>query len=675
MQILPWKKYSENKVNSDNFLLKVLGNRGIDTIEKLNKIDENTKIYDPMLLNDMDKAVMRIYKAMDKNETILIHGDYDCDGITSTVMLYDYFENEGANVIYYIPDRESEGYGLNMTSAKMIAENSVNLVITVDNGISSHEEIAWLKEKGVDVIVTDHHIPKETLPDCVAVINPHRSDSTYPFDNLCGAGVAFKLITALEQNFEEPFLQYGDLLTIATVADIVSLNGENRYFVKNGLLNLHNTERVGLSALMTLAGIDMENPLTAEQVGFIIAPRLNATGRIGNVDDAVELLLTHDEDEARKKASIINSLNTERKNIESKIIAEIGDYIEKNPQAINRSVTIVVGKDWNAGVIGITASKLVDRYLKPAIILTVMDSGEIRGSARSVEGFSIIDAIKYCGDLLIKYGGHPMAAGLSLKKENLDLFIEKMEEYCRNNFGTMPYKTLAIDGNIDIKDITLNNINSLNTLEPFGCENTQPIPVLRNVLLKAVSPLSNGNHLKLTLGDNTDNTVETLLFSVKEKMFDIDINTPVDVAVSLGINTFRGIDRPSVKVVSIVPKDFDATQKMTERQLFDKIMCKEEVTLENKEKYIFTREKMIVLFKFLRENTPYIAGEDFIYYNLKNQLSYFDVLVSLQILKELKLIKYETVDGVRGIVIVPTKEKTDYKTAETYINLQSRQLA
>ena len=674
MQILPWIRHSQNNASSDNFLIKVFANRGIDSEQKLGALEEETRIYDPMLLKDMDKAVMRIYRALDQNESILIYGDYDCDGVTSTVMLYEYFENEGANIMYYIPNRENEGYGLNMSAVKMIVDNGVNLVITVDNGISSIEEIASLQKQGVDVIVTDHHTPKAELPECVAVINPHRSDSEYPFRKLCGVGVAFKLITALEQNFEEPFSQYGDLVTVATIADIVSLTGENRFLVKNGLMNLHNTERRGLVALMNVAGINLENPITAEQVGFMIAPRINAIGRIGNIDDAVELLLEQDEDEALKKAERVNNLNTDRKNIETKILVEMGEYFEKNPQALHRNVVIAVGRDWNAGVIGITASRVVDRYLKPTIIFTIMDDGEVRGSARSVEGFSIIDAISYCKDLLIKYGGHPMAAGLSLKEENLSAFIERLEEYCRINHPIMPYKSLIVDGDIDISDITLKNIELLSSLEPFGCDNPTAIPVIRNVRLQSAYSLgSTGSHTRLTLVDSKGATIDALLFSVRKAAIELLIGHNIDVAVNLGVNTFRGESKPQVKIVALAPSDFNADIKVIETQLFDRIMSGHEQSVVDK-KYSFTREKMLAVFKYIRENAPYIAGEDFLYYALRDKLSYFDVLVSLEILKELNLIKYEIIDGVRGIVLVPVKEKADYREAPTYMLLASLSL-
>lgn len=684
MYFIPWKVPKNDEIPVEiieqmqlpDFLARFLAGRGIVNREKMRDLLEATVVWhDPALLADIEPAVVRIKRAIEDRERILIYGDYDCDGITSTVMLYDYLENAGADVLYYIPEREGEGYGLNMSTITNISDAGVNLVITVDNGISACHEIEWLSERNIDVIVTDHHQPPEILPSCIAVINPHRSDCKYPFKDLCGAGVTFKLISALECDNEGMLIElYGDLLAIATMADIVPLYDENRSFVRQGLEVLKNTQREGIAALLQVAGINTEETsLTSEQISFGLAPRINVTGRIASVDMAVELLLSQDFDEAEKIAQEINRLNTRRKDIEACIIGDIIDYLHAHPKEVNDRVLVVKGKNWHTGVIGITAARLVERYRKPVIVFSEMENGELRGSARSVEGYSIIKAISACSSLLQKFGGHPMAAGLSLNKKDYDNFKIALEAYNRENYPIMPYSSLAVDADITIQDITIQNIRLLSRLQPFGAENPQPIPVLRGVELTTINSIGNGNHLRITLSDGVQ-TIDAVYFGMQQQNFPISKGTKVDVAVALSINNYKGNEKPSVRIVSMAPCGFDAHKKAFYIESYQRLQRGEVLDDDHREDYLFGRDELSSVFKFLRKYSPYMGGIDWMAYSLQTEINFFCVLIACDILTELGLVTQTIEDGATTYTVVPTSSKANIATAPTYMALQKLSL-
>ncbi|MDE7278333.1 MAG: single-stranded-DNA-specific exonuclease RecJ, partial [Oscillospiraceae bacterium] len=412
---------------------EVLVSRGIDSMEKAvsffnadnnNDEDKGERLSDPFLVKDMREAADIILAAVDSGKKICVYGDYDCDGITATALLYSYIECIGGDVRYYINDR-SEGYGLCADALRRLADESTELIVTVDNGISAVNEAALTKELGIELVITDHHQPGEVLPAAAAVVDPHRDDDLSPFKDLCGCGVALKLIAAMDGgSYDSALEQFSDLAAIATVADVVPLAGENREIVRLGLRYLENTENAGLQALMEAASVKL--PVTSTQAAFSIAPRINASGRFASASEAVELLLCEDPDDAAEIAARLNSLNSERKKTEADIMEEIRGSILQDPRILYERVLFLYGEGWHHGVIGIVAAKLVERFGKPVFILSD-DGDEARGSARSVAGFSVHKALTACSEVLTKFGGHSGAGGFSLKKENIGAFNEALQ--------------------------------------------------------------------------------------------------------------------------------------------------------------------------------------------------------------------------------------------------------
>ena len=405
----------------------------------------------------MEKAVTIVRRAIDEGKKILVFGDYDCDGITATVLLYEYLEGEGADVCYYIPERLNEGYGLSMKTMEMVISSGIELIITVDNGISAVEEIKRAKEAGIEVVVTDHHALPQQLPPADALVNSAFEENSSPCRYLCGAAMAFKLIAALEQQMqgEDPqdllLEQYGDLVAIATLADVVPLKGENRILTRLGLEVLAQTERPGLLALAQNAKADLA-ACNSDTISFMLAPRINVTGRIGSVDTAVQLLLTQNEEQAVALAAEIEKLNAERRRMEENISAEVGELLHRKPALLYNRILTLVGDDWHLGVIGIAAARMLERYRKPCIIISC-SNGIARGSARSVEGFSIIDAIAACSERLQKFGGHPMAAGFTLAEEDIPAFTAALEEYAAEHYPIMPVHTVKLDAPLSLIQI------------------------------------------------------------------------------------------------------------------------------------------------------------------------------------------------------------------------------
>ncbi len=425
---------------------RVLASRGIGSPNEARRfLSTEGELHDPFLMKGMEQAVALIEGALQEGKLIVIYGDYDCDGITSTVLLYRYLEEQGANVGYYIPDREDEGYGLNMEACETLHQNGAELVITVDNGISAAAEIDRLHELGIKVVVTDHHQPPEILPAADALIDPHCEDSGYPFRELCGVGVAFKLVCALEGDIEgvDTLARYADLAAIGTIADVVPLCGENRIIARAGLQKMEESENPGICALLAAAGL-AEKALGAESVSFGLAPRLNAASRMGNCDDSVALMLCDDPQQAAVLAERVDAANRERKQLEGAIMADIARQVEEDPSLLRYRVLVLAGEGWHHGIVGIAASRMVERYGKPCLLIGTQGE-EARGSARSVPGFSVIDAITRCKDCLIKFGGHPLAAGFSLKTSDVGRLRAALERAAAGMAPDMPIPQLPLD--------------------------------------------------------------------------------------------------------------------------------------------------------------------------------------------------------------------------------------
>lgn len=539
------------------FLAMLMNIRGLDDAAQVEAfLGEGAPLTDPFLLKDMDRAAERIARAIDGMEKIAVYGDYDADGITSTAMVYSYLETRGADVMYYIPQREGEGYGMNVGAVEYLASLGVSLIITVDNGISSVQEVARAGELGMDVVITDHHRPQETLPSATAVVDAYRADDESPYKHFSGAGIAFKLLMALEEgtgDTEDLLEAYGDLAAIGTIGDVVPLTGENRTLIRAGLRLLSESDRPGVRALLRDSGFTGRS-LTATNVAFTLVPRINATGRMGSPDRAVRLLISGYDEETAALSADICADNEERRRVEASISEAAFADIEARG-LLNDRVIVVDGEDWHHGVIGIVASRITDRYGKPCIVLSRGET-EAKGSGRSVEGFSLFEAVCACGDLLIKYGGHPMAAGVTLQTDKIEQFRAAINAYAAKRFPQMPAQTVTLDCRLNPAALSVSMVESLARLEPFGNGNPQPVFGLYNMTLDDISAVGGGNHLRLTLEKNGA-VMTAMRFNTKPEAFVYQRGDRLDLAVQLEAREYRGQPSLTVIVRDIKPAAFD----------------------------------------------------------------------------------------------------------------------
>ena len=536
--------------NISELLAVILVNRGITEKKDIDIFLNPTRkdFHDPYSMPDMEKAVNRILKAIDEKEKVIIYGDYDVDGITSITVLKKFLKERGLDVGYYIPNRLDEGYGLNKEAIEKIAEEGYKLIITVDCGISGIEEIKYAYEKGMEVIVTDHHEPLEELPDALAVVDCKRKDNKYPFKNLAGCGVVFKLAQAISQRLnldEKEYLKYLDIVCVGTISDIVPLVDENRVIAKLGLKLVEQTRNPGLKALLVASGYKEVNSNT---VSFGVAPRINACGRMGKEEEALKLFLTDNIVEAGRITDNLNKYNRERQEIEKRIYQEALEKIEKNHLEEN-NVIVVGGENWHHGVIGIVASKITEQYFKPSILIC-FEGDEGKGSGRSIPGFDLHDALCQSSEYLEKYGGHEMAVGLSLKKENFQKFADKFEEIAKEAHTEEIESVINIDREITIKDVNIDTINSLKALEPFGEANKLPVFIYKNLRIDSIRALSEGKHLKLTLKDG-NTIINAIGFNMGKYAEEYRIADKIDVLGVLEINTFNGIDTIQINMKDI----------------------------------------------------------------------------------------------------------------------------
>ncbi len=536
--------------NISELLAVILVNRGITEKKDIDIFLNPTRkdFHDPYSMPDMEKAVNRILKAIDEKEKVIIYGDYDVDGITSITVLKKFLKERGLDVGYYIPNRLDEGYGLNKEAVEKIAEEGYKLIITVDCGISGIEEIKYAYEKGMEVIVTDHHEPLEELPDALAVVDCKRKDNKYPFKNLAGCGVVFKLAQAISQKLnldEKEYLKYLDIVCVGTISDIVPLVDENRVIAKLGLKLVEQTRNPGLKALLVASGYKEVNSNT---VSFGVAPRINACGRMGKEEEALKLFLTDNIVEAGRITDNLNKYNRERQEIEKRIYQEALEKIEKNHLEEN-NVIVVGGENWHHGVIGIVASKITEQYFKPSILIC-FEGDEGKGSGRSIPGFDLHDALCQSSEYLEKYGGHEMAVGLSLKKENFQKFADKFEEIAKEAHTEEIESVINIDREITIKDVNIDTINSLKALEPFGEANKLPVFIYKNLRIDSIRALSEGKHLKLTLKDG-NTIINAIGFNMGKYAEEYRIADKIDVLGVLEINTFNGIDTIQINMKDI----------------------------------------------------------------------------------------------------------------------------
>lgn len=526
------------KYQIGKLLANILVNRNIVEEKEITTFLQPTRndFYNPFLMPDMEKAVTRILQAIQKKENIMIYGDYDVDGITSITVLKKFMQERGALVADYIPNRLEEGYGLNKPAIQRIVEQGYSLMITVDCGISGIEEVAYGNALGLETIITDHHEPGENLPDALAIVDAKRKDSTYPFNQLAGVGVVFKVIQAISQKLQLPekeYLKYLDIVCVGTISDIVPLVDENRVIAKLGLKLVEVTKNIGLRTLLELSGY---RQVDSNAISFGIAPRINACGRMGKEREALNLFLTTDPIEARNIANRLNTYNKERQDTEKEIFKQAVEQIE---QANKEAEVIVLGDSrWHHGVIGIVSSKITEMYFKPSILIC-FEENEGKGSGRSIPGFDLFEALSHCQTYLDKFGGHSMAVGVSVKKENFEKFKKEFEEYAHNSSIHDIIPIIPIDKEVTLKDIQIEQVKELSQLEPFGEANKTPIFLYRNLKIQAIRALSEGKHLKLTLKDEHF-FLDGIGFNLGDLTQQYCIGDKVDVVGTLEINSFGG---------------------------------------------------------------------------------------------------------------------------------------
>ncbi len=536
-------------------LLTVLVNRGLtDSQAILSFLQESTDTYDPFLLKDMDKATERIDQAIGRGERIAVFGDYDADGITATALLYTFLVNLGADVIYALPQREDTGYGMNADTVEHFAAEGVTLVITVDTGITAFEETELFREKGIDVVITDHHMPRETLPKAVAVVDPHRPDCPYPFKPLAGVGVAYKLVCALGRNQKnrELLAVFADMIALGSIADLVPVVGENRVLIREGLRKINENPNEGMKALTEVAGY-MGKKITVTGVSYGLAPRVNAAGRVASPLRALDLLLSTDSKQAREFARLLDEDNEYRRQLETGIFHRAVEEIEDDPSLLEGAVLVLSGENWHQGVIGIVAAKIVEKYGKPTILLT-NDGTVAQGSGRSVGGFKILEAISSCKDMLNKFGGHSFAAGVQMDAEKVDLFRERINAVAREmqESDGAEEPCLRIDSRVNVGDIGMPLVKELARLEPYGTGNSQPVLAVTDGTLLAVELAGKGKHLRLRIGDTTGQTT-FMMFGRQPADFPFMPGDRVDIAFTLSSNVWMGRETPSLSVVDIRP--------------------------------------------------------------------------------------------------------------------------
>lgn len=530
---------------------QLLSNRGISTLKEAGEFlaCSLSSCHDPFLLKDMDKAVSRIKKAIQDKEKILVYGDYDVDGMTSVAMLKQALQNLNATVETYIPNRLEEGYGLNINAIKKAIKDGVSLIITVDCGISSFKEIEYANAVKIDVIVTDHHeIVNSRLPQAYAIINPLQESCKYPFKHLAGVGLAYKLVKAIYEGtsfFAEDFL---DLVSLGTIADIVPLIGENRILAKHGLDEINKRNRAGLNALAEVSGLNGKD-VSSGHIGFMLGPRINAMGRVGSPQKAVDLLLTSDKNEAMKLAKMLDAENRSRQKIEAKILDEALSKIDKEINFKQHKIIVLGSEGWHAGVIGIVASKIADRYYRPTILVS-LDGKYGKGSGRSVDKFNLFDVILQCRDLLIGFGGHEAACGLTIEKDRLDEFREKINMEAENHTYEDTFSPqLEIDMEIQLNMLTENVINEIESLAPFGEENPRPVFSSRNLIVKDGPRQIGKKGFKMWVTDNNI-TCEAVNFGRNE----IDLpktGSGVDLAYIPSINDWQGLQSIQLELKDI----------------------------------------------------------------------------------------------------------------------------
>ncbi len=670
---------------------ELLYNRGYENPESAKAFlyMESEMLCNPFDMKDMEAAIKRIKKAVDVGEKITIYGDYDVDGVTAVCTLYLYLKSKGANIDYYIPNRSGEGYGVSNQAIDMLKAQGTELIITVDTGITAIEEVQYAQEIGMDFIITDHHECRPELPNTSAVINPHRPDCNYPFKELAGVGVVFKLVSAYEEYYGKCsrmeatvriFSQYADLVAIGTIADVMPIKSENRIIVSYGLKMIEETTRPGLIALIEAASSKNDitrgdrkrkrTKITTGYIGYTLAPRINAAGRIRTASLAVELFLASDQSNAIRIADELCQANKERQAEENKIMQEAYQKIEL--QGLDVDPVIVLDADgWHHGVIGIVASRITEKYSRPTILVSfeTLDDGLSsdmgKGSGRSIKGLNLVDALSYCSDYLVKFGGHELAAGLSVTRENLPRFREMINEYARKNLceeDMIP--TAEADCRVSLKDVNMALAEALQILEPYGVGNPMPNFVMYGVNVSEISAVSEGKHTRLILGEGK-NTVCAMYFSNSPSSLGIYNGDKVDLLFNIDINEWFGRRNVQLIVKDVKPSESQDKINEAERRRFDEIwngasFSKDECILPDRDDFAAVYRYIVLS---VRNGTSVLSHKDITSAFLRSHdhlnIGYVKLKIIIKVFRELNLI------GIDDIAPEVYKFKVHYSTSKT----------
>ncbi|MCL1866062.1 MAG: single-stranded-DNA-specific exonuclease RecJ [Oscillospiraceae bacterium] len=662
----------------------ILISREICDEESVHAFFNSDTLFDPLLMKDMGKAVDLIKDALSTGKKITVYGDYDCDGITSTVMLYSYLTALGGEADWYIPSRD-EGYGLNNEAVEKIANGGTELIITADNGVTAFSQAELIREKGISLIITDHHNCPDKLPTADAVVNPKQKDCSYPFKELAGCGVVLKLICALENsNGFDVIEQYGDLAAIGTIADIVPLAGkggsdiENRSIVTLGLRGLECSENIGLRSLMKKAGLSNPEEISSTEVAFILCPRINAAGRFAHPAKAVELLLCENHETASAKAEELCVFNSQRIEEERRIIAQIEEVIKKSPSLLNERILILSGKDWHHGIIGIIASRMVTRFGKTCVIITMSEGQPAKGSCRAVKGFSIHEMLTFCSEtpeisdkkesLLLKFGGHAGAGGFSAENDNIPALTERILQYAERFHNTVPVAEIAADCVPNAADITAENVEKLDTLQPFGEGNPPPVFFLPECLLKHKRPLKEGKYTSMTIVYQ-NREFKVLDFSKCYADFWYKVGDKIDLMLSFSLNEYNGETDVSMKIIDIRLCGITSMQDriFAAKDVYEKIAREEFDNIDPKlySRIIPSTADMKRVYGIVRDS---FCMDMVCQKSLIAGINYCMLRVIIDIFEGAGLVEYNRVSDY--IKVIETSQKTDLEKSELLIKLK-----
>ncbi|MBQ9517527.1 MAG: single-stranded-DNA-specific exonuclease RecJ [Eubacterium sp.] len=646
------------KFNIDPLIAYMLTARGMDDDITASKfLADSYETVSPFNFADMEEAAFTVGDAIDCGEKICIYGDYDCDGVTATTLMLLFLQSEGADVFAYIPDREQEGYGLNREAVDYIHSQGANLIVTVDNGISSIDEAEYIYSLGMRLVVTDHHQIGDALPRAEAVVNPHREDNDLDFREYCGAGVAFKLICAISDEDVSTLVdRYIDLVALGTIADVVPLLGENRSFVKQGLHRINTAPRKSIAPFCK----NCKDRIGVTEVAFQISPRINVMGRLGDAMKAVDFLLCEDEKECEKKYLQLSEQNAKRQEIEKNIVDSVEKQIAENPKLASDRVIVVAGKGYHHGIVGIVASRILEHYGKPTFIIGIDDKGFARGSARSVDGFNIVNAISACSDDLLKFGGHPLAAGVSLEEEKIDLFRKHINDYAYKNYYVMPAQELVIDCKLAPHYINVDLVNNISVLEPYGNGNPSPVFGVYKMKIAGLVSLADGKHTRLEL-EKKGKRIQVAKFSVSPQDLPFDVGDIVNVAINVSNTLFNG--KPSLRAVDIVLSGVDDDRYFKEKNDYE-IYKSQGVA----DKSLYPdRDACAAVYKYLRAKGGFNYSLEDLYFRLQNEVTYGQLMHAVKAFKQAGLIEYNG-----KIILKQSKGKVDLASTKVLTTLKGR---